>query len=188
MLRSRLPSGSPKVCDVNNNALAGNSDQYKSGCDTGGKAFLCADYSPIPVDDNLAYGFAVRKGNTNCCKCFELKWTSGAAKGKKMVVQVHNLVDTTSGPGATDSDWILAIPGGGSGVNQLGCRAQYGTTWGEASGGVVSREDCESLPQNLQGGCYFRFNWALGDINGWKVTSKQVTCPSQLTDISGCSA
>ncbi|KAH9899024.1 RlpA-like double-psi beta-barrel-protein domain-containing protein-containing protein [Xylariomycetidae sp. FL2044] len=180
--------GSPKVCDVNNDALAGNSDQYRSGCDTGGTAFLCADFSPIPVTDSLSYGFAVRKGETNCCKCYQLTWTTGAAAGKTMVVQIHNLVNTATGIGATDRDFIIATPGGGSGVNQLGCRAQYGTTWGDAAGGVTEREDCATLPQNLQGGCYWRFNWAQGDVNGWNMEYEPVTCPSALTSISGCTA
>ncbi|KAI0015444.1 RlpA-like double-psi beta-barrel-protein domain-containing protein-containing protein [Xylariomycetidae sp. FL0641] len=187
-IRPKTVSGSPKVCDVNNNILAGNSDQYRSGCETGGSAYLCADYAPIPVSEDLAYGFAVRKGDASCCKCYELAWRSGAARGKRMVVQVHNIVQTGSGPGATDADWIIAVPGGGSGVNQLGCRAQYGTNWGAPDGGVTKREDCATLPQNLQGGCYWRFNWAGGLVTGWQVEYKETTCPVELVEKSGCDA
>lgn len=59
---------------------------------------------------------------------------------------------------------------------------------GNQNGGVGTRDDCLNLPTNLQGGCYWRFNWARGNINGWSVTYNQVQCPSRLTSISGCSA
>jgi len=60
------------------------------------------------------------------------------------------------------------------------------TRRGAKNGGVNNRNDCSKLPQNLQGGCYWRFNWAKGDINGWDIDYKQVTCPDRLPDISGC--
>lgn len=47
--------------------------------------------------------------------------------------------------------------------------------------------DCASLPDQLQGGCYWRWNWARGDINDWPVDYKQITCPDALTSVSGCS-
>lgn len=55
-------------------------------------------------------------------------------------------------------------------------------------GGVTSRQGCEKLPSNLQGGCYWRFNWARGDMSGWDIQYEQVSCPSRLTDISKCEA
>lgn len=59
---------------------------------------------------------------------------------------------------------------------------------GREYGGVESREDCESLPSNLQGGCYWRFNWARGDVNNWPIRYQQVQCPDHLTTLSGCSS
>ena len=48
----------------------------------------------------------------------------------------------------------------------------------------MSANDCDSLPDRLQGGCYWRWNWARGDINGWNVEVRNLTsCPSHLTDI-----
>jgi len=47
---------------------------------------------------------------------------------------------------------------------------------------------CATLPKNLQGGCDWRFGWVGGDINGWNINYKPVTCPKRLTGISGCSA
>jgi hypothetical protein len=59
---------------------------------------------------------------------------------------------------------------------------------GNQNGGVDSSAACGNLPQNLQGGCYWRYNWARGGINGWNINYEQVQCPSRLTSISGCSA
>jgi len=57
-----------------------------------GNAYLCDTYAPIPVSDNLSYGFAIMRNKTQCCKCFELQWRSGsAAAGKKMQVQILNI-------------------------------------------------------------------------------------------------
>ncbi len=49
-------------------------------------------------------------------------------------------------------------------------------------------KDCESLPDPLQGGCYWRFNWARGEINNWNLTYDQITCPDYLAQTSGCQA
>jgi hypothetical protein len=59
---------------------------------------------------------------------------------------------------------------------------------GQSNGGVGNGAECANLPQNLQGGCYWRYNWAKGSVNGWNIEYNQVQCPSRLTSISGCSA
>lgn len=58
---------------------------------------------------------------------------------------------------------------------------------GKTVGGVESRAGCAELPQNLQAGCYWRWNWAKGDLNGWDIDYKQIACPTTLENISGCS-
>lgn len=55
-------------------------------------------------------------------------------------------------------------------------------------GGVTSRENCANLPDDLQGGCYWRYNWAGGEVNGWDIIYTPVSCPARLTEISGCAA
>ena len=121
-----------------------------------------------------------------------------------MIVQALNTFDPTGD--VKTNDVVILTPGGGSGPNEAGCRNQYGTTWyvnlperiigdcakltwrclrGQSGGGVASAKDCASLPQNLQGGCYWRYNWAGGPINTWSVDYQQVACPSRLTSISG---
>jgi len=55
-----------------------------------------------------------------------MEWTSGAARGKKFIFQV---VNRTPAGDLKQNDVIILTPGGGSGPNDVGCRAQYGTTW-----------------------------------------------------------
>ncbi len=117
----------PKVCDINNNELR-DGLTAKSGCDDGGKGYLCNDYSPIPVAGNMSYGFAVMFGAEHCCRCYEVTWTSGAAAGKSMIVQAINTAGDPTGD-LRAADMVIQTPGGGSGQNSAGCRNQYGTTW-----------------------------------------------------------
>lgn len=59
---------------------------------------------------------------------------------------------------------------------------------GDKNGGLKNRDDCAKLPSVLQGGCYWRWNWAKGDLNRWDVNYERVSCPQRLVDISGCEA
>lgn len=52
-------------------------------------------------------------------------------------------------------------------------------------GGVAAETDCSQLPAALQPGCEFRFGWFEGADNP-NVNFEQVQCPTQLTQISGC--
>ena len=150
-----------------------------------GGAYLCSSYSPHPVSDNLPYAVAITNGTTDCCKCFELTWKDGPVAGKRVQVQIIN----EGGSYNTDTgrDFVLITPGGGVGPNAGGCSAQFGGDWGRQYGGVLGREDCASLPSSLQGGCYWRWNWARGDINNWNVSYVPITCPDYHIQISGCS-
>lgn len=62
------------------------------------------------------------------------------------------------------------------------------TNRGRQYGGIESRDGCANLPSRLQGGCYWRYNWARGDLNNWPVEVRNITCPDQLKSISGCDA
>ncbi|KAF9261977.1 glycoside hydrolase [Marasmius fiardii PR-910] len=157
----------------------------KSGCD-GGTAFTCTNMSPIVVDDNTAYGFAAVNiaGGTEaswCCACYQLTFTSGPVTGKKMIVQATN-----TGGDLGSNHFDLLIPGGGVGAFPQGCPAQFGSWNGGAQyGGVSSRDQCSQLPAAVQDGCRFRFDWFQGADNP-NVSFQTVTCPAQLTNISGC--
>ncbi|KAK1755907.1 barwin-like endoglucanase [Echria macrotheca] len=191
--------GAARVCDKDNRLLDQTTGlRANSGCNgvpsSSGAAFMCDSYQPIPVADNLTYAFAIQvsdnqnSDNTNCCRCYEVLWITGAAINKTAVVQV-----VTPGGASGDikkNDLIFLTPGGGVGPLSTGCTAQYGNSysWGEQRGGFKNREACDGLPPNLQGGCYWRFNWGKGEMNGWDIQYKPTQCPSRLTDISGCKA
>lgn len=92
--KATLADGSNPVttCDINDNPLT--DYDTASGCN-GGDAYMCSDQSPWAVSDTLAYGFAavsIAGGSESswCCACYELTFTSGAAEGKKMIVQATN--------------------------------------------------------------------------------------------------
>ena len=62
------------TCDKNDNPLT--NVNAKSGCESGGEAYMCTNQSPWAVNDNLAYGYAAVKltGKTErdwCCACYE---------------------------------------------------------------------------------------------------------------------
>jgi hypothetical protein len=118
--------GFPKVCDINNNVIQNGLDA-STGCTSGGNGFLCQDYSPVATSDSMSYGFGIMSSTGNCCKCYQLTWSSGNANGKSMVVQIINSFSPSGDVGANDI--ILLTPGGGVGPNNAGCRYQYGTSW-----------------------------------------------------------
>ena len=59
---------------------------------------MCSSQSPWAVSDDLAYGFAaVTEANPSCCQCYQLTFTSGVIKGKKMIVQATNTGNDVNG-------------------------------------------------------------------------------------------
>lgn len=185
------PSGQLAICSKDDAPLPPTeADSRISSCDASnpGNAFTCSSFQPRPVSDTLTYAFAVTKGMDNCCKCFELAWTDGPAVGKKLRVQVINEGNGTTATTANSRTFMILTPGGGVGPNIQGCETQYGFDWGRKYGGVVKAEDCVTLPERLQAGCYWRWNWARGDVNGWGVDYERIECPRELTDVSGCKA
>lgn len=52
---------------------------------------MCSDQSPWAISEDLAYGFgAVSDSNVECCKCYQLTFTTTAIAGKKMIIQATN--------------------------------------------------------------------------------------------------
>lgn len=97
-----------------------------------------------------------------------------------MIVQ-----STNTGGDISNNQFDLMIPGGGVGIFD-GCSKEFGSPLpGAQYGGVSSRAQCDQMPQKLQAGCRFRFDWFKGADNP-NLTFEQVKCPSQLTAISGC--
>ncbi len=121
------------MCDKNNlKQDQQNGQRANSGC-VGGSAFLCDDFQPTPVRDDLSYGFAIqvsdnqRGDNPACCRCYEVEWLSGNASQKRMIVQV--LTPGGSGGDIKKDDLIILTPGGGLGPLNRGCPAQYGNNF-----------------------------------------------------------
>ncbi|KAK0672626.1 family 45 putative glycoside hydrolase [Cercophora samala] len=192
--------GAVRVCNKSNQPLSTNAGvSAVTGCqanvNTNNAAYLCDTYQPIPVSNDLSYGFAIQVQDSqaadhpNCCKCYQLQWLNGGAANKTMIVQV--VTPGGAGGDVKRGDMIILTPGGGVGpLGAAGCNGMYGGgfNWGLAQGGVRSRQECERLPGNLWGGCYWRWNWAGGAVNGWDVVYQQVECPGRLVSISGCVA
>jgi hypothetical protein len=61
------------TCDKNDNPIS--NTNAVNGCEGGGSAYACTNYSPWAVNDELAYGFAATKisGGSEaswCCACY----------------------------------------------------------------------------------------------------------------------
>jgi len=110
---------------------------------------------------------------------FRLTFTSGPVAGKVMVVQ-----STSTGGDLGNNHFDLNIPGGGVGIFD-GCTPQFGGLPGERYGGISSRSQCDSFPDALKPGCYWRFDWFLNADNP-NFTFERVQCPSELVARTGC--
>jgi len=104
-----------RTCDKNDQPL-NDGGNTRSGCDSGGSAFMCSNQSPWAVNETLAYGWAaVNIAGSNeaawCCACYELTFTSGPVSGKKMIVQATN-----TGGDLGNNHFDIAMPGGGVGI------------------------------------------------------------------------
>jgi len=166
--------------------------------------------APQVASDTLAYAFAAFNG-ASCGTCFQLTFTGksndGTADmgsqqicGKSIIVQVVNTGGLQSG------QFDLLIPGGGVGANNA-CSTQWkasGSALGVQYGGVMlqcEQQDnynysmypactlsaCQALFPNtpaMATGCEFIINWMKG-ANNPSVKYTQVSCPSQLSSMSG---
>lgn len=176
----------------------------KNGCESGGSAFECYDFSPwFDSGTNMSYGFAAYNG-VACGTCFELQFTgngnsgandgAAAIKGQQMIVQVINI------GGIAANQFDLLIPGGGVGAMN-GCSTQWGGSadLGVQYGGLLSECDgdatcmkgkCssvfDSISSTLKAGCDWFTGW-FSSADNPQLVYKQVSCPSQLTGKTGLS-
>ncbi|KAK7985336.1 endoglucanase type K [Apiospora saccharicola] len=178
-----------QTCDKADGPLGGS--DTKSGCDNGvsSGAYMCSNQSPWAVNETTAYGWAAVKlagsnEQTWCCACYELTFTSGPVKGKTMVVQASN-----TGGDLGQNHFDIAVDARRrrrplQRLHEPVRRPPNG--WGAQYGGVSSRSACDSFPEKLKAGCYWRFDWFAGADNP-EVTFRQVACPAALVAKSGCS-
>jgi hypothetical protein len=176
----------------------------KNGCEGGGSAFECYDFSPwFDSGTNMSYGFAAYNG-VACGTCFELQFTgngnsgpnAGAAaiKGQQMIVQIINI------GGIAANQFDLLIPGGGVGAMN-GCATQWGGSadLGVQYGGLLSecggdatcmKGKCSSvfgsISSTLKAGCDWFTGW-FSSADNPQLVYKQVSCPSQLSNKTGLS-
>ncbi|SPO02240.1 related to Endoglucanase-5 [Cephalotrichum gorgonifer] len=184
--KGSLAQGPLGTCDRSDNPLS-DGGSTRSGCDSGGSAYMCSSHSPWAVDDNTAYGWAAVRinGQTEndwCCACYELTFTGGPVNGKKMIVQATN-----TGGDLGQNHFDIAMPGGGVGIFN-GCTDQWGSPangWGDRYGGIHSRSECDGFPEKLKPGCYWRFDW-FGNADNPPVNFRQVDCPAEIVAKSGC--
>lgn len=108
---------------------------------------------------------------------------SGSIAGKEMIVQAIS----TGYASTSDNEFRLYVPGAGWTGTHHGCESLYGISvlWGDQTNGVRDRNDCETLPDDLHAGCYWRFDWFMNS-DYLDVEATKVSCPSALTDITGC--
>ncbi|RDI77017.1 hypothetical protein Vi05172_g13001 [Venturia inaequalis] len=171
------------TCDIKDSPLTDYA--AASGC-SGGSAYMCADQSPWAVNSTLAYGFAavnIAGGSESswCSACYALKFTSGAAVGKTLIVQATN-----TGGDLGSNQFDLAIPGGGVGIFN-GCTQEWGAPssgWGAQYGGISSGTECSAFPDKLKPGCDWRFDWFAGADNP-TVDFEQVACPAEILAKTG---
>ncbi|CAG9761409.1 unnamed protein product [Ceutorhynchus assimilis] len=184
--------GPVNSCSVDgNNGIDGN---IQSGCE-GGSAYMCNNQQSIVINSTLAYGFAaaafIAPPENMCCTCMLVTFGLGPwgdCSGKKMVLQLTNTGGSSS-TNSTENNIELSIPGGGVGYYTEGCKKQWNAPdqgWGDQYGGVRTEEECNQLPQVLQPGCKFRWEFLNGCSNP-PATFQQVECPQEIVAISGCS-
>ncbi|KAF3162627.1 hypothetical protein TWF225_006711 [Orbilia oligospora] len=159
-----------------------------SACGQGGTAFVCNNQQPWAVNDTFSYAFTSTfiPGASEfdwCCSCYELTFLNGGLEGKRMIVQASN----TGYDDPKRTIFGVGAPGEKDYAN--GCMDRYNSDGGGFLGKegrpLTKRSDCESLPKQLQQGCFWRFDWFL-DAFKPNMTFQRVKCPKALTDITGC--
>ncbi|MCL2450876.1 MAG: hypothetical protein FWD17_18180 [Polyangiaceae bacterium] len=202
-----VPTGKTPLaaCDVNNQKLS--SYSTANACPSG-SAYACSTLSPFvdPNDPNTSYAFAAFNGG-NCGDCYDLEFTgqsnsvssdpgSQAICGKHLIVQVVNI------GGIQANQFDIMTPGGGVGANNA-CATEWGTSnLGMQYGGFLGQcqsmssysavESCTknfcstvfSASSPFLAGCNWQVDW-LAAANNPQMMYQKVTCPSQLSSITG---
>ncbi|XP_060528482.1 endoglucanase-like [Cylas formicarius] len=161
----------------------------QSGCDDDGVAYMCNDQQAWVVNDTLSYGFVAASftggaDTSQCCRCVLLSF-QGRLLGKHLLAQITN-----TGGDLYQNHFDIAIPGGGVGLFRRGCMTQWNTTvngWGDPITGVASENECSELPEVLQPGCDWRFEFLEG-VDNPDVVFQEVECPADLIAVTKCTA
>ncbi|EWC46324.1 hypothetical protein DRE_04495 [Drechslerella stenobrocha 248] len=158
-----------------------------SGCGQGGTAYVCNNQQPWAVNDTFSYGFisAFIVGATErdwCGSCYELEFINSSLEGKRMVVQAVN----TGYDDPTRDIFGIGAPGEYDYAN--GCLTRYDGNnskfLGRQGATLTTRDECGELPEPLQPGCYWRFDW-WQNVAKPNMTFQRIKCPDILTNITG---
>ncbi|KAK5625132.1 hypothetical protein RRF57_000848 [Xylaria bambusicola] len=171
---------------VNDNLAYGFAATAISGGTESSWCCACYQYvslTPIhPLLSTTKQSTSTTPSHANTNNPTRLEFTSGPVAGKKMIVQ-----STNTGGDLGNNHFDILMPGGGVGLFD-GCTAQFGQALpGQQYGGVSRRSECDSasMPEGLRAGCRWRFDWFQNADNP-SVRFAQVSCPAELTAISGC--
>ncbi|MDR1830842.1 MAG: hypothetical protein LBQ76_08750 [Candidatus Fibromonas sp.] len=183
------PNGTCKSCGVSGSKLS--DANARNACESG-PAYTCMDQAPWEVNANVSYGFAASHTNSDCGKCYQLRFTSGPVNGKTLIVMISNI-----GGDVGQTQFDLMIPGGGVGqFNALSTQLSQnggGTNLGQTYGGFrATCGDNASCVQNmcneafkgsaladLKRGCDWYVNWFKIADNP-SVKYQQINCPQEL--------
>lgn len=198
--------GSSHTCEADG---VTRNDGAQDACQ-GGSAYECYDMAPQVVSPTLAYAFAAFDGAA-CGTCYQLTFTGtsntgNVDTGSQQICGSSIIVEVINTGGLGQGQFDLLIPGGGVGANDA-CATEWSVPTSELGvqfGGLMSQCEqsddydyseytactisaCQSLFANsstMEAGCEFIINWMKG-ANNPNLMYTQVTCPSQLTSVSG---
>lgn len=171
----------------------------KNACESGGSAYTCYSQAPRAVSNNISYGY-VAVPSPQCGQCYHLQFTgegqhnsndpgSKAIQGKHMIVKVTN-----TGGDVSHGQFDLMIPGGGVGIFQGACSAQWGQIdMGAQYGGFLTscsgdhnarkqcvRNKCNQLPAGeVRDACNWFVDWFQVADNP-KFRYEPTNCPAGL--------
>ena len=199
--RANAGNRNPAMSCGQTNMSVGENEQ--SACSNGG-AYMCWNEAPWSLDDTLAYGFAAHN-NVPCGRCYQIQFdgkghegqNNSSLNGKTMIVQVTNIGNIGS------DQFDLLIPGNGVGAgdpDSSACKAQFGSNvdLGAQNGGFRATCGADktcimnkcmaafSGKSDLLNGCDWYVNW-FGAADNPTFVSKQIACPSAITQRSGLS-
>ncbi|CAF1410706.1 unnamed protein product [Adineta ricciae] len=151
-------------------------------------AYMCSDQQPWSINDSLAYGFGSMyfESSTDidfCCICYRLNFVDDLFKDKTMLVQMISHEPRTS----KYHQYIeLFVPGSEDRYEECGRQWMLAKRDYKFPSKTLSREQCFNLPEPIQNGCLFKFDW-LKNVQKPNITYTKIQCPKELTDKSGCS-
>ncbi|KAK0564380.1 hypothetical protein OC861_004320 [Tilletia horrida] len=186
-----LPTNRPSYSCAADGATILENAQAKGGCDPGGVSWACNQHQPFTDPNNPEIGYAIgarwighgEKNFYGACYNVQIK----ERPGKTLIFQSLN-----TGEDYKYNQIDMQIPGSGAGWGEH-CYTQWGNNPAAKGRNFIPMEsidDCQFIPQALQSGCRWRWEWLYGKENpkGLELSIKsmcRIKCPKILTDRTG---